>query len=366
MNCHLRRWLRVSRTVTNPALACSSWYSACRGSAEKATRSEEDIERDEIDPLSALEKVAARRRRDMEEDIAPGSGDKEIKAARKRRSASRRKTVDNILGDVLNDALRLRDLGKKPSVDFIYKRTQERLYEEEYGKKPPSAKEHAARYIPFPPDFHLHRLLPLYPLSAPSSGYAYVHRLLADDPWPARAITPSNPVWTKGQVEDDKCKTNGEKLREWETEMFSPRVGYDEVGEFLDASDELAHWECELLNFLRTVPLTQRRSLPYLHEWYRLLVHRVIRAERRYTRTRDAALAKAKASSNLFKRTEDRIDRIRAVYAEAHRSLSTANWNPEKMKKSTLAPFMKMSDAQFLEWREVERQRRNILVAELS
>lgn len=354
---------------------------------------------DETDPLLALEKVAQRSMKDVEDiqrdeeqslaeesDAAiragqdPGTGKNPIEVSRQRRKLRRRRTVDNILGDVLNDALRLRDLGEKPNMDFIYKRTQERLYEEEYGKKPPSAKEHAAKYIPFPPDFHLHRILPLFEvcstggyleqqhpsLSENSREVVTVFRELHEDPWPDRAITPMNPVWTKAEEEADKRQNDGKKLKDWERKLFLPRPGFDLVGEFLDAADELAHWEAQLLNFIRTVPLTQRRSLPYLHEWYRIFVHRTIRAERRYTATRDTALASVKAPSTLFKRTEEVIDRVRAIYAEAHRSLSSANYDPLRVKKSTLAPFMAMSHRDFEEWKEIQKQRRQILVAELT
>lgn len=354
---------------------------------------------DETDPLMALEKIA---RKSMEEVEAikqeekidalstTGShigahanemtGKNSVEISQQRRRSRRRRTVDNILGDVLNDALRLRDVGKKPNVDFIYKRTQERLYEEEYGKKPPSAKEHAAKYIPFPPDFHLHRILPLFPendrnrpeeshflgASTSSPECTTLFQEVHDDPWPERCISPTNPVWTKGEEEVDKKENNGMKLKEWEEKLFSPRKGFDVVGEFLDAADELAYWEAQLLHFFRSVPLTQRRSLPYLHEWHRMFVHRTIRAERRYTATRNAALASVKASSVLFKRTEEVIDRVRAIYAEAHRSLSSANYDPLRIKKSALAPFMKMSSLGFEEWKEIEKQRRQILVAELT
>lgn len=354
---------------------------------------------DETDPIMALEKIA---RKSMEEvqaikqeekinalstaeshagayaDVVTGRNSVEL--SQQRRRSRRRRTVDNILGDVLNDALRLRDVGKKPNVDFIYKRTQERLYEEEYGKKPPSAKEHAAKYIPFPPDFHLHRILPLFPeydrnrleeshflsASASSPEPATVFRELHDDPWPERCVSPTNPVWTEGEKEVDKKENNGKKLKEWEEKLFLPRDGFDVVGEFLDAADELAHWEAELLHFFRSVPLTQRRSLPYLHEWHRMFVHRTIRAERRYTATRNAALASVKASSALYQRTEEVIDRVRAIYAEAHRSLSSANYDPLRIKKSTLAPFLKMSSLDFEEWKKTEKQKRQILVAELT
>lgn len=309
--------------------------------------------------------------------------------AQNRRRNRRKRTADAILGDVLHDALRLRDMGHKPTADFVYKRTQERMYEEEYGRKPPSSKENAAKYIPFPPDFHLHRLLPLYggdsaaatacpkpsggedqPQASNSPTYTknsmHTHVLMEDDPWPERSICPQNPVWTRQRVEQDKQRTNGKDFKAWEELMYNPREGCDLTGEFIDAMDELAHWHVRFLSFLRDVPLSQRRSLPFLHEWHRLLVHRVIRAERRYMRVRDVALAKLKAAPSLHTRTELAVEEVRAIYAEAHRSLASPNYDPLRMKKSALAPFMRMSRDEFAEWREVQRQRRNSIVADFS
>ena len=312
----------------------------------------------------------------------------QVVSSQNRRRNRRKRSMDAILGDVLHDALRLRDMGEKPTTDFVYKRTQERMYEEEYGKKPPTAKETAAHHIPFPPDFHLHRLLPLFgdatttatadddsadakgrpakPTAVYTKNHMNVYTLVPPDPWSERAITPENPVWTRRDVEADHQKTGGKGLKEWEERMFAPRPGYDLAGEFLDAMDELAYWERQFLIFVRVVPLSQRRSLPFLHEWYRLLVHRVVRAERRYIRVRDALLPRSKASAAVFAETEKLVENVRAYYAETHRSLSSANYDPLRMKKSLLAPILRMTDAEFDEWQEEQRRKRNALVAKLS
>jgi hypothetical protein len=365
------------------------------------------------DPLMAVEQTVQGVRQETEDHAVPEddstshTADKaelakeidQVVSGRNRRRNRRRRSMDSILGDVLHDALRLRDMGEKPTAEFVYKRAQERIYEEEYGKKPPSAKETAAQYIPFPPDFHMHRLLPLFgdatsaeappeeasaPCSAgddagagaaqrpskPSTVYMKNHMnmyaLLPPDPWPERAITPENPVWTRRAVEEDKQKTGGKRLREWEERMFAPRPGHDFTGEFVDAMDELAHWEKQFLVFVRVAPISQRRSLPFLHEWHRFLVHRVVRAERRYIRIRDALLSQTKASAALFARTEELVEDVRGYYAETHRSLSSPNYDPLRMKKSVLAPVLRMTDAEFDEWQEVRRQKRNALAAELS
>ncbi|KPA86193.1 putative mitochondrial hypothetical protein [Leptomonas pyrrhocoris] len=320
----------------------------------------------------------------------------QVVSSRNRRRNRRKRSMDAILGDVLHDALLMRDMGEKPTSDFVYKRTQERVYEEEYGRKPPSAKETASQCVPFPPDFHMHRLLPLFgDVTAAADGaepvvseaktdaadtaqrpatqapiytknHMNVHTLVPPDPWPERSVTPANPVWTRRDLEEDKNKTGGKGLKEWEERMFAPRPHYDLPGEFLDAMDELAYWERRFLVFLRAVPISQRRSLPFLHEWYRLLVHRVVRAERRYIRVRDALLSKSKASAAVFAQTEKVIDDVRSYYAETHRSLASPNYDPLRMKKSVLAPVLRMTDAEFEEWQEEQRQRRNALVAELS
>ncbi|KPI90284.1 hypothetical protein ABL78_0666 [Leptomonas seymouri] len=321
----------------------------------------------------------------------------QVVSSRNRRRNRRKRSMDAILGDVLHDALRMRDLGEKPTTDFVYKRAQERMYEEEYGKKPPTAKEAAAQYIPYPPDFHMHRLLPLFdsgtaaaaaetvaPEPGPEAGavgvaprlvksapacrknYMHVHALVPPDPWPERSVTPENPVWTRRDVEEDRQKSGGKGLKEWEERMFAPRPNYDLSGEFLDAMDELAHWERHLLTFLRVVPISQRRSLPFLHEWYRLLVHRVVRAERRYIRIRNALLAQSKSTASVYARTEKIVEDVRGYYSETHRSLSSPNYDPLRMKKSVLAPILRMTDAEFEAWQEVQRQQRNALAAEFS
>nr|CCC93170.1 conserved hypothetical protein [Trypanosoma congolense IL3000] len=240
-------------------------------------------------------------------------------------------------------------MGQKPTADFVYKRTQERMYEEEYGHKPPTGSETAAKHVPFPPDFTLRRLVPWE----------------VDDPWPRRAITPENPVWTRRQVEEDRAATGGRRLREWEAKTFGPREGFDVVGELTDSMDELAHWEEVFVRFIREAPLPQRRTLPLLHEHYRFLVHRLIRAERHYIATRDVTLAKIHASCNVYKMSEDVVSRVRALYSETHRSLSSPNYDPTRMKKSVTGPLLQMSEDEFEEWKNVQKHRRNRFLAEI-
>lgn len=272
-------------------------------------------------------------------------------SANRRRNKTKR-NMDTVLNDVLNDALRMRDLGNKPDMDFVYKQTQERMYEAEHGHKPPSQKDTNAKYIPFPPDFKMVRLLP--------------NTIFDDDPWPARSITPENPVLTNHEVQLDKDNNHSKRIKEQE-KMYLPRDGCDVIAEFGDAVDELTHWEVKFLTFVRDVPLSQRRTLPLLHEYYRSLTHRVIRAEKRFIKTRDAAMREAKISQDTFKKTEDRVERTRGLYAESHKSLSSPNYDPVTMKKRTLlGEVMAMTPAQFSSWIATERQRGNDLIAEFS
>ncbi|CCW69432.1 unnamed protein product [Phytomonas sp. Hart1] len=299
------------------------------------------------------------------------NGDETLASVRRRRQKRRFRSVDTILGDIVNEAIHLRDKGEKPNTDFIYKRTQERIYEAEYGRKPSGAKECASKYLPFPPDPHLRRIFPMYDEEVEIKGGSKMGGLglrnfLPEDPWPERAITTANPVWSRRMVEIDDRENDGKGLKEWEDRLFNPREGFDLLGEFTDAVDELRHWMCELISFLREVPITQRRTLPFLHEWHRFLVHRLVRAERRYGQVRDAALAHSKASTALYKRTEELLDYVREIYIEAHRSLSSPNYDPFRMKKSVIASFMKMNNSEFEEWKEEQTRQHNIMIADLS
>jgi hypothetical protein len=278
-------------------------------------------------------------------------GDEEVDEAASsvnRRRNKRKKTMDNILGDILEDALRMRDAGKKPDMDFIYKQTQERVYEAEHGQKPPSQKERNAKYIPFPPDFNLHRL----------------QQVNLDDPWPERAITPENPVLNNNEAERDK-QHNGGKLLKAQELMFQPREGRDPVDEFSDAVDELSHWELKFVEFVRHVPVEQRRTLPLLHEYYRHFTHRLMRAERRFIATRDYALSLSKASSDAFKRSEDRVERVRSFYAATHKSLSSPNYDPVKMRqRDVIGRLIAMNPTEFDEWKAAELEAKNLLIAD--
>lgn len=339
---------------------------------------EEDVHR--MDPieaaLSAAPKTGNKKPVADEIDTSELLGDLRNQTRGSTGMAPRRKramSMDDVLGDVLTEAMKQKDQGVKPDMEFIYKTTQERIYEAEHGRKPPSGntEQIQKKYLPFPPDLNMTRLEPNACLP------------IEDDPWPIRAITLSNPVLSRAdadrkeawqQSERERRKRAGNPVRADEEEfwtdhqrMYLPREGFDLVSEFTDAIDEHFHWEQEYVRFIREAPLWQRRSLPLLHEHYRTVSHRLVRAEIRFIACRDKALASIKGSSSLYKRTEDRIDRSRMICADTHKSLSSPNYDPIRMKKKSFAGhLMSLSEKEYKDWIEEERTRKNSLIAEMA
>jgi hypothetical protein len=260
--------------------------------------------------------------------------------------------MDDIYAMVLEESLKSKDDGKPVSQDAVYKRTQERLYEEEYGRKPPSKTDFQVKYMPWGPDFLLERL-------------ERETTFTDNDPWPERAVTPENPVYNINAVETADAKTAA-AMNEAEVRMYHPRKGFDPRQEFSDSVDELGHWEDEFLTFVREVPLWQRRTLPLLHEHYRNIAHRVLRAEKRFIHCRNAALAPAKAGSAAFAATENWVEQIRKVIAETHKSLATRSYDPLKMKKSELGKLMRMSADDFELHKIKAKMKRNAIIAEFN
>jgi hypothetical protein len=157
-----------------------------------------------------------------------------------------------------------------------------------------------------------------------------------------------------------------------ESEMLQPEV-VDESGNgrsvrdrFLDAQDELAHWEREYLVFLRTYPVGLRRALPLYHEHYKHLTHRLVRAECRYLERRDAVVSAGIATPKFYALTEGRIERVRAVYVETHRALTQPNYDPTKVPGATTGAVIPLNEAQFDEWVNDDRATRNEIFAELA
>eukprot|EP00758_Cryptobia_borreli_P005501 Tbor_TRINITY_DN4898_c0_g1::TRINITY_DN4898_c0_g1_i1::g.1246::m.1246 len=285
-----------------------------------------------------------------------------------RKAGRRKRSMDSVMDGVFSEAKAMKDKGKGPDIQYIYLKTQEMIYESEHGRKPPSSNtDEIQKYLPFPPDLHMRRLEPL-----PS-----------EDPWPARAITLENPVLSNLEIKKrdeelvaamEEREKDGNPVRDdedkfWDDKrrMYAPRIGICPVQEFTDSIEEHYYWEEKNVEFVREVPLWQRRSLPFLHEHYRILTHRMLRAENRFIHCRDAALTKIKGSASLFAKTEERIDRSRKLLAETHKSLSSPNYNPVRMKKKSLIGLiMSMSDEEYKEWLALERIKKNNLMAEFA
>ena len=258
---------------------------------------------------------------------------------------SQKQSVDTILNDVLQESLKMRDQGKKPDAEFVYNKVQRRFYESQHGRKAPSSGSLSQKYVPYPPDFSLYRVVPF--------------DFAAEDPFPARAITPYNPVPTKKERQDREAH-----FAQQDDKMYSHPEGRDVVGVFVDAVDELQHWTFQYVDFIRDAPLWQRRSLPLLHELYRYVAHRLLRAENFYIAARDRAAAKVQASSSLFAATEDRVDQVRMLCSETHRSLASVGYDPLRMKKTLTCSLLSMTPSEYREWKDIDNEKKKRLAAE--
>lgn len=330
--------------------AALHWPGLAARSSSTASSSGNDKD-DEIPSLRDVS-TEAQQRKLREAGVTPGidvTNSEQVHAVGRRLRS--RRTMDDIYAVVLEESLKNKDEGKRVSADDVYKRTQERLYEEEHGRKPPSHTDFQVKYMPWGPDFELERL----------EKVSYTE----NDPWPDRAVTPENPVYNINMVESADAETAA-AMNDAEVRMYHPRKGFDPRQEFSDAVDELGHWEMEFLAFVREVPLWQRRTLPLLHEHYRNIAHRVRRAEKRFVHCRNAALAPAKAGSAAYTATEAWIERIRKMIAETHKSLATRSYDPLKMKKSVLGKLLRMTSDDFEFHKIKEKEKRNNLIAEFN
>jgi hypothetical protein len=282
----------------------------------------------------------------------------------------RKKTMDEILRDVMNDALVARDRGEKPDMDFVYKNAQARIYEEEYGEKPPSTKSNHRQHIPFPPRDDVRRLTPL--------------TIYDDDPWPLRpseqaSETPDETGTTRYAAKTDDGGGAGDggggtaaaaaTAADGSGKSSSSSSGASGMSvqeAFLDSADELAHWEKRYLEFLRSHSLPLRRALPIFADLYKHLTHRLVRAERRYMRARDAVVGAGIACPGFFAASEKRIERVRKVYVETHKSLTQQNYEPMRIRKSFTGKIIAMSAAEFEAWLEKDREERHTEFAGMS
>lgn len=339
------------------AAAALSHTRRCTSNTSDASSSPLADQDEQIPNLRSVAQDAQRRRNDALglSGVDPKSAEQVHAAGRRIRS---KRTYDDIVAAVLDETLKDMDQGAaSPTTDQVYKRTQERLYEEEFGHKPTSSSDFQVKYLPFGPDFSLNRLeQPTYD---------------ENDPWPERSVTPENPVYNLHMVEDvadggRSAEANKAANDAAAQRMYMPRKGFPPLAEFSDAVDELGHWEMACIAFATAVPLWQRRTLPLLHEHYRNMAHRVIRAERRFTQCRNAALAPAQASSAAFAATEEWIARVRRLLQEIHKSLAAPAYDPLKMKRSALGRYMRMSAEEMEAFKAKEKQRRNALIAEFG
>lgn len=274
-----------------------------------------------------------------------------------RRKAGQKKTMDDILRDVMNDALAARDRGEQPNMDFVYKTAQERIYEEEYGEKPPTSKSNHRQHIPFPPRENLRRIVPV--------------TLFDSDPWPLKegervyeACDEEGKEIVSPKTEAAPAKTQqggggGDAAAEAEEEEVAIVEKKDVEEQFLDSADELAHWERKYIDFIRGYPLGLRRTLPLYIDCYKHLTHRLARAERRFIQSRDGVVSAGVASPKFFAATERRVDRVRKIYIETHKSLTQQNYDPTKIRKAVTGKLLEMSEAEFEAWLERDRDERN-------
>lgn len=231
-------------------------------------------------------------------------------------AGKKKHTMDDVLNDVMNDAMGARDRGANPDMDYIYKRTQEKVYEAEHGRPPPSKESKYTIHIPEKPRDNLRRLED--------------DAALAEDPWP---------------------------LGESSNRIEDPRQN------FLDALDELGYWETKYIEYLRENNLMMRRALPMLHEYYRAITHRLLAAEKRFLAARDKVFPVVKAAPSTFAATEAIIQRLHLVYIETHKSLAQSNYDPVRMRSSVTGPIITMSAEQLEDHLRELRNERNLIAS---
>jgi hypothetical protein len=256
----------------------------------------------------------------------------------------KRKTLDDVLKNVLDEALAARDRGENADSDFVYKRTHEKMYEAEYGRAPPSKSNTHLNHIPPEPATDVRRLVPV--------------DLFDDDPWPQPSWSAYKEIGEKTASKDDAAGAASSEGSEVEVEAAA--VERDPVADFSDAADEIGHWEVRYVEFLRNHTLGLRRTLPVLVEQYKLLTHRLLRAERRFLNARDKAVGSGKRlEPKDYAVTEAIIERIRKIYSETHKSLTQNSYDPTNMNRSVTGALLQMTPEQYEDWKTEVREERN-------
>lgn len=299
------------------------------------------------------------RRTRLSLDVASTLSSGILKMQPTKEDLKRKRTMDDVLRDVIDEALAARDRGENPTSDFVYKRTQERMYEAEHGRPPPSKDKQYLSHIPPEPKQDLRRLAP-------------TNSLFDEDPWPQPCFSAFQhtqnfvrDVYGGGGRDDNSAPAAGAAAAiSGNGASASVPEGADReelVRNFSDAVDELGYWELQYVKFLRGHSLGLRRALPLLVEQYKMLTHRLIRAERRLLAARDRAVGLGlKLDPKDYAGAETWFERVRKIYSETHKSLAQTSYDPTRMNRTVTGPLLKMNEEEFEKWIDecrVERDR---------
>jgi len=245
-----------------------------------------------------------------------------LAAAKKSVPAKKKQpSVEAILGNVFEEVLKARDRGETLSEEDVQRRAYEQTHEAVMGKKAFTADEKWRQSLPREPIRDLRRLVPL--------------TLLDDDPFPVHARAPMpGPAAPAAAV----------------------------VGRFIDAVDELAHWEAQLYEYLRGHPVAMRRALPLLMEHYTVLAHRLKDAMLHFGAARDAvgACDAVKMPQALYSQAEAFALLPRDAIVETGKSLS-GTFDPVRFAKAKTGRIMKLSDGDWRSWKGERRAEQRAL-----
>ena len=227
-------------------------------------------------------------------------------------------TVDAILNNVFEEVLKARDRGESVSEEAIKQRAYEQTHEAVWGKKAFSADDKWMQSLPRAPLEGLRRLVP--------------DTTLDEDPFPVAGRAPL-PATNNAQG-----------------------TPADVVPRFLDAVDELAHWELQLYEYVREHSPALRRALPLLMERYVTLVHRLKDAMLHFAACRDAVAncESCKLSHDLYSQADAFVSLPRDAVVECGKSMS-GTFDPVKFAKAKSGKLMKLDAAGWKDWKRGRR-----------
>jgi len=227
----------------------------------------------------------------------------------------KKRTIDSLMGEIFEESIAAKDRGEKVDMEYVHKRAQERMYENEYGRKPPTKDSLNREKFPEKPQQGLRRLLP------------FEEKLFENDPWPLERERPLFPQ--------------------------------DAVAEFTDASDEYLFWEIEYLKFIRASPYTLRKTLPLLHEAWCALSHRLLAAENRFVAARNKVLGTKQVDPTVYAQTEERVKEVRMMTAETFKSqVSPSPYDPSYIRGTRTGPILKMTEGEFADFEKRLKEER--------